>query len=194
MDALQSVLIPGQVIVPAYETNATTFNPGSTLVSDRTTDSNFYLFFMTLAAIGGLENRYGAPDASYNKTQNLPWTTAATVTDDGCEFASAIVNMVDALEASISNMTGGLATGAQNIETAFSATINLACHYGCTNTVPPIAGWQASGCTVTTDCSTCPLSLRDRTQCVFNTVPTDQTSCAAAGIVNMVNVSPVGWQ
>ena len=66
-DALLSVIDPGAVVLPNEMFNITTFNPASYRVGDRIGDANAYLFFTSMAGMGGLESRYGKP---------LPWTSA----------------------------------------------------------------------------------------------------------------------
>ncbi len=189
-DALQAATIPGWPLVPSYLFNTTTYNPGSLLKGDRIADANFYLIFTSMATIGGLNNRYGAPDSSndYDQTTRLPWRTEALVDADGCMYAAAVMNLVDSLDATSNNVTGSLQTALQSISSTFAAGIENACDVGCRNIDPDAGGaWQASGCTDTTACASCPSALRNRDTCL---AATDQTRCAAAGIINFINDSP----
>jgi hypothetical protein len=190
-DALMAATIPGWPLVPSMLFNMSTYNVGSLLPGDRVADSNFFLIFTSMATIGGLNSRFGAPDSgsNYDQTTRLPWQTAAAMDADGCMYASAVLNMIDALSATSGNVTGTLSTSLLAISDTFSAGIEGACDIGCQNLDPDAGGsWQASGCTTTTACSSCPQSLRNRDTCL---AATDQTKCAAAGIINFINDSPM---
>jgi hypothetical protein len=199
MDALQTVLKPGALILPQYQVNPSSHNPGSVFSSDRTVDSNIYLVFLSMATIGGLQNRHGSPDpVTFEKTTPLPWTTAATMTAEGCGYASAVVNFIDALTIASDNVSGSMAATLSNMKFTFETFVNEACDHGCKGTQPtgdvqmdPNSTWASSGCALAS-CAQCPFSLRDRTKCTG--VNTDQISCAAAGIVNFVNSASIGWQ
>jgi hypothetical protein len=159
------------------------FNTGSMLYTDRTTDSNIYLVFLSMALIGGQENRFGAPDpTTYAPTASppLPWTTAATVDADGCAYASAVINLIDGLK-SASVLSGSLANIANTINSVIDGPTG-ACALGCQNS--PFPNTATTGCTAAIPCTSCPLELRDRSQC--KGVSTDVVSCAAAGIVNLI--------
>lgn len=228
IDALQSVISPGQVLIPGDLFNTTTPNESSLLYSDRTHDSNEYLFYMAMVAMGGLENRVGATAAG-KPTNNppLPWITSATAgmattagaTTSGCEFASALVNLADAA-ASISTQccTGSncpvpsVTNIPAYVTNQLNCLINAAlpgkslaqviydsCNYGCTNTVPPVGAynatgsWSAAACGSNTGaCAMCPMLLRNRNNCAGTA--NDQVSCAAAGVINFVNNSGIAWQ
>ncbi|MEK6580462.1 MAG: hypothetical protein AABZ55_14650, partial [Bdellovibrionota bacterium] len=192
IEALQSVIPAGTTVPPASQINPGTPNIGSIYSTDRSIDSNEYLTFVAMAAIGTYQNRYGTPNpATFVKTVNLPWTTAAALTPDGCAYASAIVNFSDALDVVTQNTTGVYQQLLMGIKTNFQATIYTACDRGCQNSNPG-GGWVPSGCTVTTACATCPIGLRDRNRCTGQN--NDQVSCAAAGIVNFINTDLVfGW-
>ncbi len=95
MDSVMSALNPGILMLPSYTINSGSYNPGSILYSDRISDANSLMTFIAMAAIGALENRYGAPDSNYNRTSALPWTTGAAVTSDGCAFSAALLNLYE---------------------------------------------------------------------------------------------------
>ncbi|MGK5083282.1 hypothetical protein WDW37_08240 [Bdellovibrionota bacterium FG-1] len=197
-DAVQSIISPSAVILPVNIFNATTDNPGTLSPRDRVDDANSYLFFVVLASIGGLENRYGNPYPNGKKGGDLAWISDTVAhmaapadfnavdgsqqQSDGCAYASAMVNLVDSL--------GGLATATAGtklsdtfttLQTTFKTGIFAACNDGCT-----------SLCSVGA-CLECPTTLRNRSSCTGLT--TDPNSCAAAGIINFINNTPaVGWE
>jgi hypothetical protein len=189
-DALMAVLQPGIPILPADFFNYPGNNPASLNLNDRTNDANSYLAFVAMAAVGGLQSRYGAPYANGRKSQNLTWNTAAAVDANGCAYASAIVNLVDSL-GPLSNSSTAMRTNLLAIQAALEVPIFHACDIGCQNSAPAWGGPQ-SGCTVTTACASCPTGLRDRSACTG--VVSDQVSCAAAGIVNYMNLGAFGWK
>ena len=191
-DALMATLKGGTVLIPSTTINSGTDNPGSIKGQDRTNDANLFTFFVSLSTIGALQNRYSATNPSnYHKTQVLGYTAAkpqgwalpANMTEEGCSFASALLNMVD----STANITN-----AGLLQNAFSAISNLgvafdaACEAGCTGALP-------TGCTFPAgSCASCPISLRKRDSCT--PVDTDINSCAAAGIISFINTDPtLGW-
>lgn len=188
---LFSVITPGTVTLPQYLINTDGFNPGSLLRGDRELRANFYLMLMSMAAMGGSQYRYGAPETTFfNKTVALPWTTAAAVDTDGCLYASGVINFFDSLPYAAQAVSASLASSLNSTITIFQAALDQACDVGCQNLVPPWGGSQ-SGCTTTTACAACPILLRNPTACLG--LASDQVSCAAAGIVNFINNSPLGW-
>jgi hypothetical protein len=198
-DALLATLKSGIPILPSGAINAGGYNEGSVYTFDRTDDSNLYLIFTSLAGIGSLQNRYGNPDSSFHPQQALPWKTAATVTTDGCGYASSVLNFVDAIQAMQNSVPSNLQSSLNVIYTTFSTALNVACDYGCKGTTPGVNpvlnfknGWTASGCAIAAGCGSCPSTLRNRGSCTAQT--TDANSCAAAGIVNFINNSAAGWQ
>ena len=204
-DALMAVMTPGQVIVPQFEINIATPNPGSLIVTDRIQDSNMYLMMMSLALIGGVESRDGAPLANHHKGAPMPWTQsdASGMNADGCAYASALLNFGDALKTTLNAIAGNAQSAFQQISTGFVQTLDQACAIGCQNIpVPngtpllnPSGVWPTDNCTAAVPCTNatgCPISLRNRNSCTQLT--SDVNSCAAAGIVNFVNNSSVGWQ
>lgn len=196
MDALMAILRNDVVLTETNLFNKETYNPASAAASDRYGNSNAFLFFVSMAAIGGIQNRFGAPDSTtFAKTKDLKWETAATVDADGCAYASSIVNFIDALGGVASSVTGQLAKNLTTIQSAFETVIFAACDIGCKNTDVSalFTGWKQSGCTVVNaECAKCPASLRNRKSCTGKT--DDLPSCAAAGIVNFINHNPAGWK
>ena len=174
-DALMSTITPGTLVIPAYAINATSNNEGSLLSTDRTSDANAYLTFMSMALIGSLENRYGLPTSNYHKSTNLPWTTATGTPGNGCAFASALLNYFDGIKIVSTTASSSVASVYQKIETFLDLALTAACVQGCTT------------CGGTVSCTTCPVTLRSRDSCTG--LVTDQNSCAAAGIITFVNAS-----
>jgi hypothetical protein len=160
-DALQAVISPSAVVLSNGLFNTDTFNPGAYSVDDRLLNATAYLFFTSMATMGGLENRNGNP---------LPWTDPTLVDEDGCAYASAVVNFADSLTGLETVTQGQLKTAISGMKSAFQTLIYANCDYGCT-TICGIAG----------GCPTCPKELRNRTSCT--SVATDPASCAAAGII-----------
>jgi hypothetical protein len=178
-------------VASSYRFNSNTDNMGSYLVDDRTDDSSSYLIFMTMAVIGRTQNRNGAPNSSYHKTQNLPWTTAAAMTTEGFQYASAIVNMIDAIHASAGQASGSIQSTLNLIDNVYQNVLKLACENGCTNQALTGCNLSAGSCTATG--SFCPLELRWGGNATNLT--TDKATCAAAGVVNFINSDPIlGWQ
>lgn len=204
---LQAALNTGALVLSADQINAGTYNVGSDLYTDRTDESNFYLIFISMAAVGGIESRFDTPGA-------LTWTTAAAVDADGCKYAASILNLIDALTASKSYLPSAVGTAVDDVLNGdnvphvygLAEDINAACSYGCSGQTPTLgsddqlnletsgSGWVGSGCSSATvdPCSTCPDALRDWTQC--GTGNTNQATCAAAGIINFINHGELGWQ
>jgi hypothetical protein len=104
---------------------------------------------------------------------------------NACTYAGAILTFFDSIGqvgATIGSSLGG--SVGSNLTTAavtFAALINSACDTGCQNCGLP-AG----------TCSICPTELRYRNSCTG--LATDKASCAAAGIVQFMDTSPLGWQ
>lgn len=179
-DALQSSINPGAVVLPANLYNTTTFNPGTLSSVDRTSDANSYLFFVSMAAIGGFENRYGSPFPNGKKSVDLPWTVPTAVDADGCAYASAVVNFVDSLGGLADATVGSVSTTFATLKTTFQAGIYAACDSGCFT----LCGLA--------HCATCPTALRNRVSCTG--LATDAATCAAVGITLFMNSTPVvGW-
>lgn len=170
-----AIVNPATILVPADTVNSTSNNPGSLLYTDRTTDANSYLLFMSMSLMGSLQNRYGSPSANYHKSTSLPWTTAPNTLGDGCAFASALLNYKDAITAVSTESSASIAAVYTKIGTFLSLSVDTACSAGCT-----LCGGSVS-------CTSCPFSLRDRASCTG--LVTDVNSCAAAGIAIFVNSS-----
>lgn len=199
-DALQAVLNSGVIILPADEVNAGTNNVGSVFPSDRTLNSNLYLMYMAMAAIGTAESRYGTNNggATTARANLLPWTTAAAVDANGCALAASVLNFLDAFGAAGSVLPGTVSTAFGDVQSELLAGLGDACSYGCNNTVPadpinnPNHTWVSAACAAASPCSTCPNTLRDRSSCTGQA--SDVNSCAAAGLINFINSSALGWQ
>ncbi|OFZ18953.1 MAG: hypothetical protein A2X94_13470 [Bdellovibrionales bacterium GWB1_55_8] len=172
-DALMATLKPGAVILPESYIDPEGFNPGATLASDRADDANLYLLFVSLAAIGAMENRFGAPDATYLGT--LPWQAGDHVDmeTDGCAFASSVLNFVDTVGSVANSSSPELGAALLTLKTGIADGMDAACTAGCF-----VCGLVCDGC---------PITLRNRRSCTG--LLTDKNSCAAAGIVNLVNAS-----
>jgi hypothetical protein len=181
-DALEAMVDPGTPLLPQNIFNSTTFNPGAYSIGYRLPNANAYLFFVSMAAIGALEGRYGNPFPNGKKGNALPWVTPTTVTADGCAYGSAIVNFADSLTGLVNATTGTLKTTLTTLQTTYQTIIYTSCDVGC-NTMCGLA-----------HCATCPLALRDRNSCNFTA--TDPSSCAVAGLVStLINTNPLaGWQ
>lgn len=198
MDAAMSVLEPSFLIPVANlvlndpNTPSDLYNKRSIVITDHTIDGNLYLSYVAMATVGIIQNQYGNPNVgTYTKGNDLPWITAVTMDSTGCAYAAAVLNMVEAMDQVAPTLNSSFGTNLATITSTFKTQIYAACDVGCQNT-DPAGAWVASGCTVTTACATCPTRLRDRYSCTG--VVTDQNSCAAAGIVNFVNYSVLGWQ
>lgn len=177
LDAAMSAVKPGLILVPSMTVSPNTFNPISLSVDDRITDANSFLTIVGMALMGSLLNRYGEPLPNFHKTQALPWTTATTVTADGCAFASGLLNFYDGLQAVIASAPASVASRFGTIQTLLGTVITAGCTTACLFT---------SGCAAD-KCTGCPLSLRHRDSCRF--LVTDVNSCAAAGLTFTVNSS-----
>jgi len=193
-DALMATLKTGVVISTASAVNSTSYNPGSLNASDRRDDSNAYMILISMAAIGSLQNRYSATNTTtYNKTQVLGfkaaspagWAQAVNVDEEGCSYASSILNMIDAIDEVAPQFNPALATSFNALSSTFLTAMNTACASGCNATFP-------TGCVMATPCTACPFGLRNRKSCTG--AINDQYSCAAAGIAHFINVTPLlGW-
>jgi len=195
-DALFSVIYPGSVVAMSNISNFGGFNPGSAVATDRLPDANTYLVFTSMAAAGGIENRYGLPNpATYIKTQNFLWVKATTsgMQGDGCALSASILNLFDGINAISTNLAGNaLTANLGTVYTAFNILLNQACSYGCQGVAAPYDAGFASGCSFSAaQCATCPITLRNRASCTQLT--SDINSCAAAGIIDFLNKSPLGW-
>jgi hypothetical protein len=177
IDALQATLNSGTVLVAADTINSTSNNPGSLIYTDRESDANSYLTILSMALIGSLGDRYGAPlpNPSNHKTQDLPWTSATAVTSDGCAYASGWLNFFDGM----TYLESAAPTNVASIYAKFlllKPLVTAACEEGCIE-----CGLTVSCPDSTNTCCGCPTTLRSRASCTG--VATDPNSCAAAGLV-----------
>lgn len=176
MDALMATLNPPGVILPADEVNSASYNPGSIEFTDRTDDANSLMALVTMAQMGTLLSRGGLPSANGHKSQDLPWTSAATTPGEGCAFVAALLQFDDSLQFMSQTAPGKAGQVFSTINTFLGTILNAGCMAGCTL------------CGIT--CSSCPTTLRDRNSCTGS--GTDPNSCAAAGLLMAVNASWVG--
>jgi len=194
VDALHSTLLEGIVVPNFYKTNRGSSNVGSVLISHREEEANIYLLFTSMATIGNYQNAFGQNasrpfDSTYQKRILLPWegTDNTAMTEDGCSYASAVLNMVDAAVEVDRTLDLG-------IDTALLTALDTACVAKC------IAPLVAEGCALTADeCgSACPDILRDRKVCMGDGtvgVSADTVSlCGARAIIEVINDSAAfGW-
>ncbi len=179
IDAVISAVNPGVVAAASDFINSTSYNPGALVVADRVNDANTYLTFLSMALMGSLLSRYGNPDSSNHRTSALPWRTAPTTPGDGCALASATLHFYDGVTFLSSIAPSNMAAVYSSMSTMLAAGLDGACSLGCTLI-----------CAGASTCTTCPLSLRDRTSCTGLT--SDVNSCAAAGINTFINASWTG--
>ncbi len=179
IDAVRSAVNLGAVIAPSDYINSTSYNPEVLLVSDRISNANTYLTFLSMALMGSLMNRYGAPDSNYDRTAALPWLTAATTPGDGCAMAAATLDFFDGVTYLASVAPASTAHIFSKISTLLTAGLDVACALGCSVI-----------CAGNVTCTSCPLSLRNRASCTGST--SDINSCAAAGLNNFINTSWTG--
>ncbi len=191
-DAVMATLRPGRLVAPASKIFSGSYNEGSMNYLDRTDEANLYLVLTSMATIGKLQNKWGAPDAVYQKTVPLPWTSSALMTDEGCAYAGSIVNVIEGIQAVANSSSGSIGSSLNSVVSTISAGISAACVAGCLG-VP-----YATGCTIASaasDCANCPMTLRNRS-CIDTASAVDKraSACAAAGIVNFVNTdAALGW-
>ena len=193
LDALFAIRLPGTLTPPAYLINSGTENPGSLVAAHRTEDSNLYSMLVSMSLIGALENRFGAPDASYHKTKKIGatagnangWEDVTAVDENACTYAGAVLTFFDSINqvsgtigTSLGGATGGALTTAA---TLFTGLMNSACDSGC-----QACGFAAGAC------APCPTELRYHAACTG--LATDKASCAAAGIADFIDNNPLGWQ
>lgn len=213
IDALQAVLKPGALILPAFQVNAGSYNIGSIFYTDRMSESNIYMTFLSMAAVGSIASRYGDPDpTTYIKRQSLPWVTYSqmTSTSDGCGLVSGMFNSLDAMKSTGAVVGGSVEQAFSTVTLLLGAAYDVACIVGCSglNDAAIVAalpgflkkpidpatgnnGWIATGCSGSgVVCTGCPTELRDRKKC---TGQADAVSCAAAGMVNFLNAGIIGW-
>jgi hypothetical protein len=200
LDALFALRIPGTVSPPETLINSGSTHPGALLANQRTQSSNIYSMFVSMSLVGALQNRYGAPNASNQKTQALGriagnadgWMDAAFVDEAACTYASSVLTMFDTISqvgVDLGAAVGGnLGTALTTLSTTFVSGFDLACEAGCQG-----SGGTLSGCNLPAgSCTPCPISLRNRNSCTGQV--NDPASCAAAGLIYFINTSPLGWQ
>jgi hypothetical protein len=194
-DALMAILKLGTVISTSAKINVDTPNPGSLVAANREDDANLYLMMVSMASIGALENRYSAPDSSYNPTQVLGykasategWENAENIDEEGCAFAASVLTLMDSIGEIAPKLSGEMGATMSDLVSDFQSGLDAACSAGCTTAL-------LTGCALPAgSCDTCPLTLRNRKSCTGLT--TDENSCAAAGIAYFVDnpLNPVGW-
>jgi len=177
MDTLHTVLKTSAAVSTANALFTGSNNPGSILATDREDDANLLMVFVSMALIGELNTRYGNPDALFNQTTNLPWTTANAATNTssiGCAYGAALTNLFDAAEAVKNSISGSAATAFNSI-LALKPGLDAACNAGCV-----VCGGGVA-------CNACPTTLKNRQSCT--TLTTDVNSCASAGLATSVNAS-----
>lgn len=174
LDALFAALKPGVFVIPTAQVNAGSWNPGSFSYLDRDDLANTYALFLAMGVMGTLENRYGAPNAAGHKTQNLPWTTPASMPGDGCSYVAGLVHFQDTLSffAQKAQVTS-IQVAYTALSTAFKVGMDAACAVGCT----------ACGLV----CASCPFGLRDRRQCTGGNA--DLHSCTGTALIQFVNAT-----
>lgn len=189
LDALFAIQNSGAVNTASQLIYANTEHPGTLVPTNRTLDSNVYGLLTSMAMIGVLHNRYGLPNASSHAITNKlgkigagsGWEVAANMTSDGCAYAGSMMTFVDSISAVASMLAQRFgSTTASNLTTVASTLLlDAACAVGCN-------GLSGSGCSLS--CTECPTALRGRVSCVTGSgANTDPNSCAAAGIIKMVN-------
>lgn len=191
-DTLLTVIPVGTVLQAPFAMNLASYNPGTVIAGNRTDDSNLLMMLMGFAVMGSTQARYGDPDNNYIKQTDMPWISHDTMEDDGCTYAAAMANIVDASNVLQNKVGPSLQPMIAAIGTNFGTMIDTACDLGCKgldwDTITLVDNVD---CTVALvgACATCPKAMREKTLCMAS----DQAKCAAAGIVRFVNGSPAGW-
>lgn len=192
MQSLQSAVRPNRYVMDSNLLYSSTNNPGSALAADRTDDSNLYLVFASLSAMGALQSRYSAPDTSdWTKTQTLgyqgpglDWSLANRTAGHGCTYAAAVLNLLDSAEEVLPVVSDDMESALSALE-VLRPVFDQACNAGCT-------GASGSGCAIASGCDGCPKILRDPTSCTGSI--TNPASCAAAGLANLISTDVnFGW-
>jgi len=192
LDSLFAIRVPGSLTPSQYVINSSTYHPGSLVAAHRTQDSNIYGMLTSMALVGALQNRYGAPDASYHQTKKLGatagnangWETVTAVDVNACSYTGAVLTLFDSItqvSAIIgTSLGGGVGADLTTAATTYTALLDAACDSGC-----QACGFSAGSCTP------CPTELRNRNSCTG--VATDKPSCAASGVAAFMNTNPLGW-
>ncbi len=206
-DALMAMLLSGTVVPDKYKNDEydlhdqPSHNVGSLVTTQRTDDSNLYMIYASMAAMGALQNRYSGT-IPRTGTKNFPlgyknyatdgWQKIANMDIEGCSFAGSFLLMLDGIIAS-SRSLGKLRNALSQVET-LATYINNACELGCQGSVPSGYPGTGTGCSGIPSgaCNPCPFSLRRRTSCT--TKVDNREGCAAAGIAYFVTNDPsFGW-
>lgn len=191
LDALFAIRRAGVLTPPQYIINATSANPGSLVAAHRTEDSNIFSMLVSMALIGTLQNRYGAPAANYHRGQKIGasasfpngWETVGAVDVNACTYAGAVLSMFDSITqvgGTIGATLGSAGATLVAAGTIYVALLDAACDAGCVT-----CGFAAG------TCATCPIELRNRYACTG--IATDKVSCSAAGIAQFMNSAPGGF-
>jgi hypothetical protein len=198
LDALFAMVRKEAVLTPTYTIYPSSYNPGSLIRSDRESDANFFMVFVSMSLMGSLLYRYGKPDSNNNKTVSIlpwalavdpssaasvaaivgsvtgiPWSTQGTIAQDGCAIVSGFLNFVDGLDEVIAIATES-SGGYSGFSTALQSVLNVGCVAGCL------------ACGITT-CTECPKTLRHYSAC--NNTAGDLNTCAALGLLSAINAS-----
>jgi hypothetical protein len=184
LDALQSILNPGVVVSPTDQINYSSVNPASDRYTDRTSDANTYLAFLSMAEVGTTLNRYGYSSGqspaslSYAQGQDLPWINAALIQADntgaGCSLVAGFYNLVDGITVVLQYLTNGPSAQLQLMSTLLSTGLDLFGMNACTATYT-----QA-------ECEAAKVRVRYRNACTEN----GANAAFAAGVIFGINT---GW-
>jgi hypothetical protein len=198
-DALQA-LIKENLLVPAPNRILFDgFNPGSTQLSDRQEIAIFYQIFISMAAVGSMEVRYGAPDSTtFARTKTLGdvsgsgdgWTVLENVDEAACGFASESVKLIDSINQSADFLPSDVQSTLSAIASLYGSALDTACNAGCTGAVTG-CGFSAGECRGSST-SPCLEALRNRALCKTiddSTLLDDKARCAAAGIAQFMSDS-----
>lgn len=192
LDALFAIRMPGTITPSQYVVNASTQNPGSLIAAHRNDDSNIYGMLVAMSLVGSYQNRYGAPDGTYHKTQKLGatagnangWEVVTSIDTNACSYAGSVLTMFDSITQVSAilgtSLGGGTGTTLTTAATTYTALLNSACDTGC-----QACGFPAGACTP------CPTELRNRYECTG--VATNKSSCAATGVAAFINTNVMGW-
>lgn len=207
MDALMATVKDGSVMSGSHIINSSTANPGTLIAADREIDANIELIFVSLATMGAIELRYGGADlVDFSQGKRLGstaanpsgWADATKVAGIGCQYAAAVVNLLDAIAETKNHVSSSMKKNLELIETTFGSQMESACQAGCTGGTLNLLNYAVTGCALSADeCSggtarSCLLALRNRDACTG--AVTNAASCAASGIIHYVNDDPfVGW-
>ena len=197
-DVVQSILAPGAVVGAFDQISTFANNPGSVLASDRTTDSNYYGFFMSMMIIGNTLSRYGNTGSGvgggWGQGSDLVWTDKDSVKNDptgsACGIASAFLNYIDGYTRLQSSGVFGVAGTALGIminglDTLMVTGGSAACAasggiYACQKYYDPV-GAPSAGTVLR--CSLGKERLRYRGACAER----DESALVAAGMIQCLN-------